>query len=46
MDKPVLLRAYALSGNPDLASFWRGCAVVPAGHQGLLLERLPQQDVQ
>jgi hypothetical protein len=46
IDKPVLLRAYALSGNPDLASFWRGRAVVPAGHQGLLLERLPQQDVQ
>ncbi|MBE6383732.1 MAG: hypothetical protein E7049_12070 [Lentisphaerae bacterium] len=44
-DKPILLRAYTLSGNPDLAAFWHGRAVVPAGHQGLLLERLPQTDL-
>ena len=40
-DNPELLRSHELSGNPDLAAFWHGRAVVPAGHQGLLLERLP-----
>lgn len=39
-EQPRLLRAYNISGNPDLAAIWRGRAVIPAGHQGLLLERL------
>ena len=38
-DKPAFLRAYELSGNPDLAAFWRGRVIVPAGHQGLIIER-------
>ena len=38
-DHPRLLRAYGLAGNPDLAALWRGRAVIPAGHQGLLVER-------
>lgn len=38
-DNPKLLRAYELSGNPDLAAFWRGCVIVPAGHQGLIMEK-------
>ena len=37
-DNPKLLRAYELSGNPDLAAFWRGRVIVPAGHQGLIME--------
>ena len=38
-DHPKTLRAYILAGNPDLAAVWKGRAVIPAGHQGLLLER-------
>ena len=38
-DNPKFLRAYELSGNPDLAAFWRGRVIVPAGHQGLIMER-------
>ena len=41
-DAPRLLADYALSGNPDRGAFWRGRAVIPAGHQGLLLERSPR----
>ena len=37
---PKLLRAYRLSGNPDLAVLHRGRAIIPAGHQGLVMERL------
>ncbi len=37
-DNPKFLRAYELSGNPDLAAFWRGRVIVPAGHQGLIME--------
>ena len=36
---PRLLRDYLLSGNPDLGAFWRGRAVIPAGHQGLVMEK-------
>ena len=36
---PVLLRSYQLSGNPDLATFYKGKVLVPCGHQGLLMER-------
>ena len=34
---PKLLDAGELSGRPDLAAFWKGHVVIPAGHQGLLL---------
>ena len=37
---PRVLRAYSLSGNPDIGAFWGERAVVPAGHQGLLMERI------
>ena len=38
-ENPKLLREYLLSGNPDAGAFFEGRAIVPAGHQGLLLER-------
>ena len=38
-ERPKVLRAYTLSGNPDLGAFFRGKAVIPAGHQGLVMER-------
>lgn len=38
-ENPKVLRAYTLSGNPDLGAFFRGRAVIPAGHQGLVMER-------
>ena len=38
-DSPRLLHDYTLSGNPDLGAFWHGRALIPAGHQGLLMER-------
>ena len=40
-EKPMLLRSYTLPGNPDLAALHKGRAIIPAGHQGLLMERLP-----
>lgn len=36
-ENPRLLRDCRLSGNPDLGAFWRGRALIPAGHQGLLM---------
>ena len=36
---PRLLREYQLSGNPDIGTFFRGKAVIPAGHQGLIMEK-------
>ena len=38
-ERPVLLRRHRLSGNPDAAALYHGKAVIPAGYQGLLLER-------
>jgi hypothetical protein len=38
-EKPKLLREYKLSGRPDLAALHQGKALIPAGHQGLLMER-------
>ena len=38
-DAPKLLRAYQLSGNPDIAVLHRGRAIIPAGHQGLIMEK-------
>lgn len=40
-ENPKLLRAYRLSGNPDAGAFFEGRALIPAGHQGLLIERKP-----
>ena len=37
--KPVLLRGYRLSGNPDAAALYCGKALIPAGYQGLLMEK-------
>lgn len=36
---PKLLDAGEISGRPDLAAFWNGHVIIPAGHQGLLLSR-------
>lgn len=36
---PVTERHFQLSGCPETVDFWRGRLVIPAGHQGLLLER-------
>ena len=36
---PKLLRKYRLSGNPDAGAFFEGRAIIPAGHQGLLIEK-------
>ena len=37
--QPRLLREYALFGHPGACAFWHGRVLVPAGYQGLLLER-------
>ena len=34
-----LLREYSLFGHPGACAFWNGRLVIPAGYQGLLLER-------
>jgi len=38
---PKFLDAGELSGRPDLAAFWKGHLIIPAGHQGLLLSVRP-----
>ena len=38
-EHPKALRSFELSGNPDLAAFYGNHILIPAGHQGLLLER-------
>lgn len=38
-ENPKLLRNYQLSGNPDAGAFFEGRALIPAGHQGLLIEK-------
>ena len=43
-DAPRLLADHALSGNPDIGAFWRGRALIPAGHQGLLMAQ-PRKEV-
>ena len=37
--QPRLLREYSFFGHPGACAFWNGRAVIPAGYQGLLLER-------
>ena len=39
---PKLLRRHALTGHPGACAFWNGRAVIPAGYQGLLVERAGQ----
>jgi len=36
---PKLLREFQLSGNPDCGTFFRKKILVPAGHQGLVMEK-------
>lgn len=38
-DNPKPESAYVLSGNPDQAAIFEGRAIVPAGHQGVVMER-------
>ena len=38
-EKPKLLRSHRLSGTPDTGALFEGRALIPAGHQGLLLEK-------
>lgn len=39
MAHPRLLRKYSLFGHPGARDCWNGRAVIPAGYQGLLVER-------
>ena len=36
---PRLKRQYSLEGHPGACAFWKGRLVIPAGYQGLLVER-------
>jgi len=36
---PQLKRKYKLTGHPGACGFWKGRTLIPAGYQGLLLER-------
>lgn len=38
---PRLKHHYSLTGHPATCDFWQGRAVIPAGYQGLLVERAP-----
>lgn len=37
--RPVFLKHWKVSGNPDLAAFHKEKLVVPCGHQGVLLQK-------
>ncbi|MDF1813441.1 MAG: hypothetical protein P1V20_14685 [Verrucomicrobiales bacterium] len=39
IEKPKLLKSYQLEGHPGACGFWNGRLVIPAGYQGLLMER-------
>jgi len=41
--RPRLKRQYSLPGHPGACAFWKDRVVVPAGYQGLLLERQAQR---
>ena len=43
-DRPKLLKRWSLSGNPDIGAFCRGRAVIPCGHQGVVVQCLPNDD--
>ena len=36
---PKALKSWRLSGNPDMCAFYRGKVIIPAGHQGLLMQK-------
>ncbi|MBQ7189990.1 MAG: hypothetical protein IJR99_11305 [Kiritimatiellae bacterium] len=38
-ENPVFLKRWKVSGNPDIATFWKGKVVIPCGHQGVLLQK-------
>jgi len=42
--QPRLKRQYSLSGHPGACAFWNGRVVIPAGYQGLLVERPAQHN--
>jgi len=39
LSHPRLTRQYTLEGHPGVCAFWKGRLVIPAGYQGLLVER-------
>jgi hypothetical protein len=39
IEHPKMKRGYTLRGHPGACAFWNGRVVIPAGYQGLLLER-------
>ncbi|MBI5819160.1 MAG: hypothetical protein HZA88_09230 [Verrucomicrobia bacterium] len=40
---PRLKHEYSLTGHPGACAFWNDCVVIPAGYQGLLVERQSQR---
>lgn len=38
-ERPTLLAARKLSGNPDIADFHAGKVVIPCGYAGVLLQK-------
>ena len=38
-ERPLLLKHWKVSGNPDIAQFCHGRVVIPCGHQGVLLQK-------
>jgi len=38
-ETPVVKRAYTLSGHPDTGALYQGRAIIPAGHQGVIMEK-------
>lgn len=38
-ENPVLLRTYTLSSQPDYGVLYQGHAIIPAGHQGVIMEK-------
>ena len=38
-ENPVQLGYWQVSGNPDLAVFWKGRMLIPCGYQGVLMQK-------
>ena len=38
-EKPLFLKHWKVSGNPDIAAFHKGKIIIPCGHQGVLLQK-------
>ena len=38
-EKPKFLNQWTVSGNPDIAAFYKGKIIVPCGHQGVLMQK-------